>query len=173
MSAAFKNPFKKAINAGAKKGKDMLRIHETGGMAFFVAHIPECQGDLGALEAATDAAVQATGGGELAMCLASNSNDTLVMSYVIPKSRAHHLGLDDWLAKTTAGFGGEIVKRTDTSLFYQAPSNTEDNLFPHKMQDTAMARGFELLRSKKLMVDDDDGDEFDIGEMYANNGIEW
>jgi len=171
MSGLTNKQHIKVTAAGSKKGKDMLGIHETGGMVFFVAHIPECQGDQEALVAATQAAVIATTPTELAMCLLTNSDEALIMSYVVPVSCADSLGIDEWLATATAGFGGEIVKRTDTSLLYQAPANTEDNLFPHKMQDTAMARSFELLRSKKLMVDDDD--EFDIGEMYAKNGIEW
>ena len=174
MSAAGKNPHKKAIKAGAKKGKDMLGIHETGGMAFFVAHVPECQGDLEMLETATEAAATAAAPTELAMCLVSNSKEALVMSCVVPASGAESLGANEWLATATAGLGGEIVKRTATTLLYRAPANTEANLFPHKMQDTAMARSFELLRSKKLMVDEDDGEEeFDLGAMYAENGIEW
>ena len=174
MPELTKKQQRKVVAAGSKKGKDMLGIHETGGMAFYVAHIPECQGNPEALEAATLAAVMAAAPTKLAMCLVTNSDAALVMSFVVPESRAESLNIDEWLSTATAGLGGEVVKHSDTTLLYLAPADTANNLFPHKMQDTAMARSFELLRAKNLMVDDDGSDEeFDLGEMYVQNGIKW
>ena len=173
MSETSKKQHRKFTAAAAKKAKDMLGIHETGGMAFFVAHIPECRGNLEAIEVATIAAALTQAPTELAMCLVSNCDGALVMSFVVPESRAASLSLDEWVAVATEGMGAKVVKQTDTTRLVEALADTPANLFPHKMQDTVMARSFELLRSKGLMVDEDGSDEeFDMGEMYAQHGIE-
>jgi len=41
-------------------------MHETGGAAFFTAHLPEGLGDLERMRAATAAAIEGTGDNELA-----------------------------------------------------------------------------------------------------------
>jgi len=172
------NKHKKAIHAGRKKGMDMSGMHETGGAAFFTAHLPEGLGDLERMRAATAAAIEGTGDNELAFCLVSNSDTALVVSFVVPPKRADQLGLDEWCATVTEGMGGSVVEDAAgpsvTHRFYVAQQDPANNLFPLKMRDGVMAKSFELLRARKLMVeDDDDGEEFDLGEMYAQNGIEW
>ena len=75
------------------------------------------------------------------------------------------------------GLGGSVVEEADggpTHWFYVAQQEPANNLFPLKMRDAVMAKSFELLRVRKLMVEDDDDEEFDIiSEMYEKNGIEW
>lgn len=68
-----------AIHTGRKKGMDMARMHETGGAAFFTAHLQEGLGDLERMRAATAAAIKDTRDNEFAYWLVSNS-DTAVMA---------------------------------------------------------------------------------------------
>lgn len=167
---------KKAIHAGRKKGLDMAGMHETGGAAFFTAYLQEGLGDLERMRAATEAAIEGTGDNELAFCLVSNSDTLVVISFYVPAKRAEQLGADEWCATVTEGLGGSVVEDPANSLthrFYVAQQDPANNLFPLKMRDAVMAKSFELLRSRKLMMEDDDDEEFDISEMYEQNGIEW
>lgn len=173
---------KKAVHAGRKKGMDMSGMHETGGASFFTAHVQEGMGDVELMRVVTEAAIEGTGDNALAMCLVSNSDAAVAVSIVVPSGLEDKLGAWEWCESVTEGMGGSVVEAdagsnagTDTSRrFYVAKVDPANNLFPLKMRDAAMARSFELLRSRKLMVeDDDDGEEFDISAMYDAHGIEW
>lgn len=168
---------KKVMHAGRKKGLDMSGMHETGGAAFFTAHLQEGVGDLERMRVATTAAIEGTGDNELAFCLVSNSDTAVVISFYVPPKRAEQLGVEEWCATVTEGLGGSVVEdpaNSPTHRFYVAQQDPANNLFPLKMRDGVMSKSFELLRARKLMMeDDDDDDDFDISEMYEKNGIEW
>lgn len=168
--------YKKAIHAGRKKGMDMSGMHETGGAAFFTAHLQEGLGDLERMRAATAAAIEGIGCNELAFCLVSNSDTKVVVSFYVHPNRAEQLGIDEWCETVTEGLGGSVVEDANDSpaqRFYVAQQDPANNLFPLKMRDAVMSKSFELLRARKLMMEDDDDEEFDISEMYEKNGIEW
>jgi len=155
---------------------DMSGMHETGGAAFFTAHLPEGLGDLERMRAATAAAIEGTGDNELAFCLVSNSDTAVVVAFYVPLKRAEQLGLDEWCTAVTEGLGGLVIDdpaNSPTHRFYVAHQDPANNLFPLKMRDGVVAKSFELLRARKLMVEDDDDEEFDISEMYEQNKIEW
>lgn len=169
---------KKAIHAGRKKGMDMAGMHETGGASFFTTHLQEGLGDVEKMMFATEATVEGTGGNELAFCLVSNSDTEVVVSIVVPPSLMDKLGAWEWCEAVTEGMGGGLVEPEGTASperrLYLAKIDAAKNLYPLKMRDAVMAKSFELLRSRGLLMDDDDSDEeFDVGEMYAQNGIEW
>ncbi len=156
----------------------MAGMHETGGASFFTAHLLEAQGDVDKMRFATEAAIEGTGENDLAFCLVSDSDTSVVISIVVPPSLEDKLGAWEWCEAVTEGMGGSLMEPEGTASpdrrLYLAKIDAANNLFPLKMRDAVMAKSFELLRSRKLMVEDDDsGEEFDIGEMYAKNGIEW
>lgn len=50
--------------------------------------------------------------------------------------------------------------------------NSDKELFPLKMRDQAINQSFAFLKSKKLMPEEDE-DDYDMGAMYEDAGIEW
>lgn len=153
----------------------MSGIHETGGPLFFTAHLPEGLGDVEQMRAATEAAIEGTGDNKLAFCLVSNSDTVMVASFYVPQKLAEQLSVNEWCTTATDDLGGSVVEDAPgdtTHRLYVARQDPANNLFPLKMRDAAMAKSFELLQARKLMIDDDE-EEFDLGEMYAQNGIEW
>eukprot|EP00037_Helgoeca_nana_P010523 m.92872 g.92872 ORF g.92872 m.92872 type:complete len:262 (+) comp20252_c2_seq1:681-1466(+) len=181
-AAAREKELKAATKEGGKKAQDIAGMHDMGGMSFFAVTMEQCKGDWELLQCAMDGAnkeVDESGddrkGGAhgLAKCfLSTDDSNHLAMYFHCPKVLHDQLPMMDWVNSMSANIGGSIKEQTDEFLKYEAPQNSEKELFPLKMRDLAINQSFAFLKSKKLMPEEDE-DDFDMGEMYEDAGIEW
>jgi len=159
-------------------------MHDMGGMSYFAITLEQCKGDWELIECAMNAANKVVdenaddrkgGAGNLAKCfLSTDDSKHLAMMFHVPDEQKEKLSLDDWVAAMTVGIGGEFIWKSDDGNFakYLAPQDKDKELFPLKMRDQAINQSFAFLKTKKLVPEEDE-DDFDMGEMYEDAGIEW
>lgn len=178
---------KEATKEGGKKGQDLCGMSELGSMRYFATIMENCDGELAYVQAAIDAAnivpdesgeERKGGASNLAKCFLSCNVQQLVMIFDVPQELQDTLvKLKEWaepiIASVTAPAGGnvEIVEETATVLKVVVKGVPEASLYPIKMRDAAVNANFAFLRSKNMIMDDEE--DVDLGALAEDAGIEW
>lgn len=116
------------------------------------------------------------GAGAYGKIFMSAGKDALIILAYVPKDLSSEMNITEWMEKVLVGTGGKIVGEIyndGTMLRAEAKADTDNNLFPLKMRDSAMGQGFDYLRKRGLVVDEDSDDDVDYESMYDAAGIEW
>ena len=174
-----------AKKEGGKKGQDLIGMCEMGGMYFHnvLLEMVNAKWDLmqNALEGMNaevdDKAEDRKGGaGKLGKILYScdkEFNKLIVLCHV-PAETAKEKEFDAkaWFTAVTSAIGVTEFETDGDVMKFEVTKDAEAGRFPQKLVDQAMSAGFQYLREKGLMMDDDDED-LDYGELAEAAGIEW
>lgn len=177
-----KKEIKTAAKSGGKIAQDICGIHETGGMSYFTLEMPLCKGNQELLKIAMEAANipvdessgdRKGGAGGLAKCLVtSDDKNVVVIMMHVPSALKETLSLEKWYEAVTAGMNGEAVEKSDEFIVHVSQNDPDNSFYALKMKDQAVSQSIAILREHKLIIEDDD-DDYDMGEMYDQAGIEW
>merc|ERR1712146_438808 len=168
---------KAALKEGGKKGQDLCGMADMGGVKFFHVAMESPKGDFELLELCMEGAnkeVDETaedrkgGAAPYGKIMFSAGDDKLIALAYVPDA------LKEWLEHVMSSVGGKVVGDVkDNCLRAEAPADKDNNLFPLKMRDTAIGMGFQLLRKKGLVVDEDSDDDVDYAGMAEAAEISW
>lgn len=114
------------------------------------------------------------GAGHLGKMLLSAGDKQVAILCHVPKAlqdATESFSMKEWVDAVVAAAGGKVVKETEEVVMAVAEGDAEKELFPLKMRDAAQAAGFQYIKSKGLIPDDDDSDDY-IPDPEAV-GIEW
>eukprot|EP01064_Diplonema_japonicum_P006872 TRINITY_DN1469_c0_g1_i3.p1 TRINITY_DN1469_c0_g1~~TRINITY_DN1469_c0_g1_i3.p1 ORF type:complete len:216 (+),score=96.27 TRINITY_DN1469_c0_g1_i3:71-649(+) len=186
MSDHSEKKLKAVIKEGGKKGQDLAGMSDMGS-CFQQANLVEPEGQMDLLEMAFEAmnkvvdpeAEERRGGaGEVAKILLSATNDKFVSIVHVPENftsadkneRQYEISAIDWAKAAFAtlpgdGKGAEFTVETPTLVKVVYTKDTEAGRYPEKAKDNVSGASFAWLRSKSLVLDDDDSDdEFVFGD---------
>jgi hypothetical protein len=179
-----KKLFKAALKEGGKKGQDICGLNEMGGVRFFHLALDNAFGrwDLTEeimkgfnLPVAEGAEERKGGAGHLGKFLMSAGEKTLVLYCHVPKVAQGDATAREWVDTVlpALGPGAKIIEDKGEFIKVEAPADTDKNLFPLKMRDSAINLGFDFLKKRKLVVDAGSDDDIDYGALAEEAGVEW
>jgi len=161
---------KAAIKEGGKKGVDMAGMSDLGGVKFFNLAVETPEGDMEVLELVMqglnaevdEAAEERKGGaGNLGKMLLSAGDKTVAFLCHVPKALAEAtegFSMKEWAEAVAKAGNAKIVEETDEIIKIVGEGDPSKELFPLKMRDAAQSAGFEYIKSKGLIPDDDSDD---------------
>jgi nucleoside-diphosphate kinase len=164
---------KACIKEGGKKGQDLSGM-SVFGCHFFLTTFIEPEGDMSYLQMCMDGANKPVdpegddrkgGAGDLGKIFFSAGDKELSIICHVPEERKAELSCADYLNAILgplkdAGVKPVIEKGTDENfLKVNIKGNPDANVFPLKLRDECVARGFDFLKSKGLILDDESDDE--------------
>lgn len=112
------------------------------------------------------------GAGHLGKILFSAGDDLLIYAHC-PKSLAEEksITLREWVDAVAGAIKAEVIDEQPEYIKAVAKGDPSNDRFPLKMRDVAISAGFEFLRGKQLVLDEE-SDEDDVNYAEAA-GIEW
>lgn len=164
----------KCTKEGGKKAQDIAGLRDMGGVSYFHVSMESCEGDFGLLQCAMDgmnkpcpedAEERSGGADEIGKCLLSYSDAKLAIYMHVPKNLQEVCSIDDWYNAMSVGL--PIIKLSGDKEFLQAEllSDPDNNIFPMKIRDDLINKGYQHLAAQQLvMPDDDDEDEIAYGD---------
>eukprot|EP01084_Bolivina_argentea_P185227 319436_1 len=170
---------KACIKEGGKKGQDLAGMSDMGGVKFFHCTVEKPDGNVQALKhvlegmnkEVEDGAEDRKGGaGGIGKMLMSAGKDQVAIICHIPKALHEQMSPKEWLDAIMKPIGGEIIEESEEVIIAVAKGDQSKELFPLKMRDAAINSGFELLKGKRLVVDDESEDDVNYAELA---GVEW
>lgn len=179
---AEKKLFKAALKEGGKKGQDICGLNEMGGVSYFHIAVDNAFGRWDLIEEVmkgfntpVDPAGEDRKGGaaHLGKCLLSAADDKLIIYINVPKTEFTEAASgQDWLdvMLPVLGKGAKILETKGDFIKAEAPADTDNNLFPLKMRDSAINMGFDMLKKKKLVIDQGSDEDIDYGELASAAG---
>jgi hypothetical protein len=183
MATAIPDKVKKAcIKEGGKKGVDLVGVSDMGGVSFFNLAVETPNGDVeqlklvmeGANLPVDEGAEERKGGASgLGKMFLSAGDDQLAVYCHVPKTLAEEkkVTMVDWVAALNAVLKGEILEQTEEYTTIVAKKDADNNRFPLKMRDEAIAAGLAFLRENGLIpANDSSSDDVNYAEAA---GVEW
>lgn len=163
---------KAAVKEGGKKGQDLCGM-STFGVHFFCTSVDSPGDDWELMdkcmegmnkEVDENADDRKGGAGDLAKLLFSAGDTKLLLLCHVPAS-VEGATAEEFLKAVADSVDAKIIESTDEMCKAEALADPDNNRFPLKMKDTAIGAGFAFLRSKSLVLDDDDsGDEINFAD---------
>jgi len=175
-----------ATKEGGKKGQDLSGMCDLGGMKYFTVAMEKCQGRWDLLEDAMAGACKVVdeagddrkgGAGHLGVAFLScdEKKDTKIIVHM-NKDLQEALPIKEWVEAMVSDLGvqGKILEVSEDGCTCKAIADldTDKQLFPLKQRDAAINASFAHLRSKNLVMEEDE-EEVDFGDMYEEAGVEW
>lgn len=166
---------KAALKEGGKKGQDLCGM-STFGVHHFMPAMDAPVGDWGLMQLCMDGMNKPVdpegddrkgGAGDIAKILFSAGEKDLIMYAHVPVELADKgASLKEWVDAvcSPADVGGEIIETTEFFCKAVAKGNPDAGKFPLKMRDAAIAAGFQFLRDRGLILDDDSDDEINFAD---------
>lgn len=166
---------KKAVfKEGGKKGQDIAGVYDMGGLEFFCTNMCEPDGDPdllwhamdGANVKVEDGAEERKGGSDHVgkMLFSSGIGALALMSYV-PDDKLTKIDPKDWMehtCKMTAGDKAIFHKSDKNHVCAYIKLDADNNLFPLKMKDVALAQAIAYLRERDCFPPDEESDDDDM-----------
>jgi len=159
----------KVDKEGGKKAQDIAGLRDMGGVSYFHVSMEHCAGDFEliniAMEAMNrpcpeDAEERRGGADEIGKVLISYNDDRLAFVMNVPKNLHDKCAIKDWFGAFTEGF--DVVMEGESTEEYMAgwiKQCQEKGIFPMKIRDDMINRGFAFLKAKSLVLDDEDDDD--------------
>eukprot|EP01062_Namystynia_karyoxenos_P009619 TRINITY_DN1339_c0_g1_i2.p2 TRINITY_DN1339_c0_g1~~TRINITY_DN1339_c0_g1_i2.p2 ORF type:complete len:192 (+),score=97.00 TRINITY_DN1339_c0_g1_i2:87-662(+) len=184
---ASEKKLKAVKKEGGKKAQDLAGMADMGSL-FQQAMLQEPAGDMELLKIALEAmnvevdsaAEERKGGaGGVAKILISAGDDKLAVIVHVPEMftksdaegnvRGYEISAADWLEAALSnlpgdGKGAEVIERSPTIASATYVNDPEHGRFVLKAKDAVSGASFAFLRSKSLVVDDDDSEEMVFGD---------
>lgn len=175
VAAALRSKLEaKCEKEGGKKAQDIAGLRDMGGVSYFHVSMDTCAGDFDLLQCAMngmnklcpeDAEERSGGADEIGKCLLSYNDDKLAIYMHVPKNLQEVCSIDDWFGALSAGF--PVKKLSGDKEFIKAEllSDPDNNIFPMKIRDDMINKGYQHLAAQQLvMPDDDDEDDVVFGD---------
>ena len=176
---------KASIKEGGKKGVEIEGASDMGGLDFFCTTVEAPEGSIELLELAMtamnaepDAEAEDRKGcsGHVGKMIFSAGVDQLAMIGYVPKAKAERVDATEWMTSVIESVGGIVMMKPATPA--DSPhggqvveavikGDPENERFPLKDKDLAMAAAFAYLRSKGAFPEDtgdDDDDDMVFGD---------
>jgi len=171
--AAFrKKLIAKADKEGGKKAQDIAGMKDMGGVAYFHVSLDLCGDDWELLEACMKAmnvpcpedADERRGGAEdIGKVLVSYTDAKLCLYMHVPAGL--ECKIDEWFGAMTTTYTPVVISNDGTFIKAEIVANPDKNVFPIKVKDDVINKGYQMLTEKKLvMPDEDDDDEMVFGD---------
>lgn len=163
---------KKAVKEGGKKAQDVAGMAAFG-CHFFCVTLTDCEGDMGLLELAMGAMNKVVdesgddrkgGAGDIGKILFSAGDNDLCMLCHVPTELTSQLTAKDWCSAVFGAIGASVVVSADGLIRGHVKQDPEKDRFVLKLRDQAIAAGFELLREKGLVLDDESDDDINFAD---------
>jgi hypothetical protein len=172
-AAARKKLIAKCDKEGGKKAQDIAGMKDMGGVAYFHVSIDQCEADWELLEACMvamnkpcpeDADERRGGAEDIGKVLLSYVDSHICLYMHVPKSLPD-CKIDEWFGAMTVGYEPVVISQDSEWIKAEIKQNIEKGVYPIKVKDDVINKGYQHLASKKLvMPDDDDEDELVFGD---------
>jgi len=164
---------KACIKEGGKKGQDLSGM-STFGVHFFLTCMDEPEGDLDLLKLCLEGANKEVdpeaedrkgGAGDLAKIFLSAGEKQLAILCNVPVECKDKLSVEEWLKEVLVEVENPEIKKIDEfTSSVVIKGNPDKGIFPLKVRDAAIGYGFNFLRQKGLVLDDDSDDDVNYAE---------
>jgi len=153
---------------GTAKAKDFKKMCAESGNKFFCAGIDAPEGNLEGLKAAAAAADKSAP--EIAKLLCSHGVEALAITVSVPAAERSVVDPKAWIAEAMESIGGVAIAAVnetlpDGTITLSIKQDGSKGLFPIKMKDEVIGSGFQFLRAKGLLNEDDDDEEPDMNML--------
>lgn len=164
----------KCDKEGGKKAQDIAGLRDMGGVSYFHVSIDSCEADFELLDICMkgmnkpcpeDADERRGGAEDIGKVLLSYNDTQLAMYMHVPKSLQTSCSIDEWFDAMCVGY--KVNKISGDNEFLQATvaADPDNNIYPIKVRDDMINKGYQHLAAKQLvMPDDDDDDEMVFGD---------
>jgi hypothetical protein len=163
----------KCTKEGGKKAQDIAGLRDMGGVSYFHVSMEACDADFDLLQCAMDgmnkpcpedAEERSGGADEIGKCLLSYNNDKLAIYMHVPKNLVA-CSIDEWYDALSTGFPVQKISGDKEFIKAVMMADPDNNIYPIKIRDDMINKGYQHLASKQLvMPDDDDEDEICMGD---------
>lgn len=167
LSKEEKKKIATSLKEGGKKGQDICGMSAFG-VHFFCVAVDSCPDDWELFEKVMegmnkpvdpDGDDRKGGAADLAKVLFSAGPTKVLMYAHVPDECKDKATVKEFLEAVAAPLNGKVTDLSENFGKAEAAGDPDNNLFPLKMRDQAIAAGFEFLRSKSLILDDDGSDD--------------
>lgn len=163
-----------AEKEGGKKGQDISGMSAFG-VHFFCVSVESAPDNWPLMESimtgmnkevdpeAEDRKGGASDLGKILFCATEKSTKLLMYAHV-PAEQSDKATVKEFLEAVCAPCEATIIEAGDNFAKAEVAHDPDNNKYVLKMKDAAIAAGFEFLRKKGLVMDDDDGDEINFAD---------
>jgi len=160
--------FAKCQQDGTAKAKDFKKMNAEAGNKFFCGFVDAPEGNFEGLKAATAAAAKSAP--ELGFILCSKGVEALAVTVTVPAKDVGTVDPTAWLSGAMESIGGVAIaaineKTEDGTICLSIKQDASKGLFPIKMQDEVIGSGFQFLREKGLLNEDDEDESMDVNML--------
>lgn len=160
--------FAKCQQDGTAKAKDFKKMSAEAGNKFFCGFVDAPEGNFEGLKAATAAAAKSAP--ELGFILCSKGVEALAVTVTVPASETGKVDRTAWITSAMESIGGMSVcaindTLADGTIALSIKQDGSKGLFPIKMQDEVIGSGFQFLREKGLLNEDDEDESMDVNML--------
>lgn len=177
---------KAALKEGGKKGQDLAGMRDMGGVKFFSVAVESANGKWELMDAILEgmnkevdpnAEDRKGGAGDIGKSLLFADENVLLILNHLPKALSDEISQEDWFAAIADSVGAKRVgEKVDlpndggSVLKAELSADQDNEKFPLKDRDVAIARSFEYLVSKGLVRPDESSDDENYAELA---GVDW
>ena len=163
---------KACIKEGGKKGQDISGMAAFG-CHFFLTAMTEPDGSMDLLKLCMEGANMPVdpegedrkgGAGDLAKIFFAASDNHLAILGHVPAECEDKATLDEFMASVLKPFGGKATPAGDKMAACEIAGNPDKNIYPLKLRDECIAAGFDFLRTKGLIMEDDSDDDINFAD---------
>lgn len=166
----------KVDKEGGKKAQDIAGMRDMGGVSYFHVSVETCDADFELLDICMkamntpcpeDADERRGGAEEIAKVILSYNDDKLALVVNVPANLQDVCSIEDWFQAMAAGYPTckKVGESTKEFLRAEIKAEPDNNLYPIKIRDDMINKGYQHLAAQKLvMPDEEDDDEMVFGD---------
>lgn len=158
----------KVEKEGGKKAQDIAGLRDMGGVSYFHVSVdsPGAQWDLmdilmkGMNTPCPEDADERRGGAEgIGKAIMSYNDDKLCIHMHVP-SNLPDCSIEEWFGAMCAGYKATILEgATKEFLKGEVAADPDNNIYPIKVRDDMINKGYQHLAAKQLVMPDDGSDD--------------
>lgn len=158
----------KCEKEGGKKAQDIAGLRDMGGVSYFHVSLDATEADFELMDAAMkgmnrecpeDAEERSGGAGEIGKCLLSYNDDKLCIYMHVPKNLQDVCSIDEWYHALTTGFDFKKLSGDKEFIKAEMAANQAKGIYPIKVRDDVINRGYQHLAAKQLVMPDAEGED--------------
>lgn len=156
-----------ATKEGGKQGHDLDNLAAMGGIRFFSLCLKTCHPDcldiaLTAMNTPADGSEPFGGAEELGKFILASNLQKMTFRVHVPKALQDKLTAKEWAEEVVKRSGRpvEITQIDEDTMGGELIANPDKDLYSEKIRDELAAQSFPFLRSKELLPEPTDDDDF-------------